>query len=275
MSEKYQYVDFGPAGQVRVSDHGGGVAMVTLHDPQRRNAMTTDMTEAWGHAVEHLAERDRTGDLSAVVLTGSGSAFCAGGDLGWIGAKPGASVSDLRDRMVPFYATWLSLRRLSVPSIAAVNGVAVGAGAAIVLACDIAIAGSGAGFSVPFTTLGLHPGMGISYLLPATVGLPAARDLLLTGRRIDAEEMLRLGIVSRVVDADDLVDQALSTAHGIAGCAPVATRLTRATLMHPPSDLDEALRTEGVVQAVTLATYDLAEGLAAAQERREPRFTGR
>ena len=249
--------------------------MLTLRDPQRRNAMSTQMTEAYAHAVAHLLERDRAGQLACVVLTGEGSAFCAGGDLGWIGAKPGASVTELRDRMVPFYATWLGLRDLSVPSIAAVNGVAVGAGAAIVLACDLAIGAQRAAFSVPFTRLGLHPGMGISYLLPSVVGLRAARDLLLTGRRIDAEEMMRLGIVSRVVGDDELIPDALSMAQGIASSAPIATRLTRATLSHAPVDLDDALRTEGVVQAVTLATYDLAEGLAAAQERREPRFTGR
>lgn len=275
MSEKYPYVDFGPAGEVRVSDHGAGVVMLTLRDPQRRNAMTTDMTQAYGHAVAHLLERDRTGQISVVVLTGEGSAFCAGGDLAWIGAEPGASVAELRERMLPFYRTWLGLRELSVPSIAAVNGVAVGAGAALVLACDLAIGGERAAFSVPFTRLGLHPGMGISYLLPSVVGVRAARDLLLTGRRIDAEEMHRLGILSRVVGDDDLVPEALAMAHGVAGTAPIATRLTRATLMHPPVDLDDALRTEGVVQAVTLATYDLAEGLTAAQERREPRFIGR
>ncbi len=275
MSELNPYVDFGMTGQVRVVDQGAGVVLLILRDPQRRNAMSTDMTEAFAHAVAHLRERDRAGELSAVVFTGEGSAFCAGGDLGWIGAKPGASVAELRDRMLPFYATWLGLRELSVPSIAAVNGVAVGAGAAVVLACDLAIGGQRAAFSVPFTRLGLHPGMGISYLLPSVVGLRAARDLLLTGRRIDAEEMARLGIVSRVVADEDLVAEALAMAQAIAGSASIATRLTRATLTHPPTDLDDALRTEGVVQAVTLATYDLAEGLAAAQERREPRFTGR
>lgn len=275
MSQLPPYVDFGVTGHVRVSDHAEGVVMLTLRDPQRRNAMTTEMTEAFAHAVAHVAERDRAGAVSCVVLTGEGSAFCAGGDLGWIGAKPGASVAELRDRMLPFYDTWLGLRRLSVPSIAAVNGVAVGAGAALVLACDLAIGAEQAAFSVPFTRLGLHPGMGISYLLPSVVGLRAARDLLMTGRRIDADEMTRLGIVSRVVADDELTGAALAMAHGIAGSAPIATRLTRATLTHPPVDLDDALRTEGVVQAVTLATYDLAEGLAAAQERREPRFTGR
>lgn len=275
MSEKYPFVDFGSSGEVRVSDHGAGVVMVTLRDPHRRNAMTVPMTEAFGHAVAHLVERDRTGHISAVVLTGEGSAFCAGGDLGWIGAEPGADVARLRDRMMPFYSTWLGLRQLSVPSIAAVNGVAVGAGASLVLNCDLAIGGRRAGFSVPFTRLGLHPGMGISYLLPSVVGLRAARDLLLTGRRIEADEMARLGIVSRVVEDDALVAEALAMAHQVASSAPIATRLTRATLAHPPVDLDDALRTEGIVQAVTLATYDLAEGLAAAQERRDPVFTGR
>jgi enoyl-CoA hydratase/carnithine racemase len=274
MSEMPAYVDFGMSGQVRISDHGEGVVMLTLADPQRRNAMSVEMTEAFGAAVAHLHERDRAGEVACVVITGEGSAFCAGGDLGWIGAKPGASVAELRERMLPFYDTWLGLRKLRAPSLAAVNGIAVGAGAAVVLACDLAIGGQRAGFSVPFTRLGLHPGMGITYLLPSVVGLRAARDLLMTGRRVEAEEMARLGIVSRVVADDDLITEALTMARAIATGAPIATRLTRATLLHPPVDLDEALRTEGVVQAVTLATHDLAEGLEAAAQRREPRFTG-
>ncbi len=272
MSDLSQKVTFGPEGIVQVNDHGGGVAVVSLADPQRRNAMTVPMTDAWRSAMDHLAQRT---DLRCVVVTGEGRAFCAGGDLGWIGAEPGASVATLRHRMMPFYSTWLAIREIGVPTIAAINGAAVGAGAALALACDIRIAGDSAAFSVPFTALGLHPGMGITYLLPSVVGLSAARDLLLTGRRIDAPQMLAMGVASQVVADAQLLDTALTSAHTIAATAPVAAELTRLALAESaPTDLASALRWEGVVQSVTLATSDVAEGLAAARERRAPRFTG-
>ena len=163
-----------------------------------------------------------------------------------------------------------------MPTIAAINGAAVGAGAALALACDIRLAAESGSFSVPFTALGLHPGMGITYLLPAVVGLSAARELLLTGRRIDAEQMSLLGMVTEVVVDDELLQRALATAHVIAATAPVAAEFTRLALAEgAPADLAAALRWEGVVQSVTLATQDVSEGLSAARERRTPRFTGR
>ncbi|MDP4676754.1 MAG: enoyl-CoA hydratase/isomerase family protein [Actinomycetes bacterium] len=273
MSDLHQIVGFGPDGIVQLHDHGGGVVLVNLNDPQRRNAMSVEMTEAWRSAMDHL--RGRT-DLRCVVLTGTGRAFCAGGDLGWLGAEPGASVAQLRHRMMPFYQTWLAIRDIGVPTIAAINGAAVGAGAALALACDIRLAAESGSFSVPFTALGLHPGMGITYLLPAVVGLSAARELLLTGRRIDAEQMSLLGMVTEVVVDDELLQRALATAHVIAATAPVAAEFTRLALAEgAPADLAAALRWEGVVQSVTLATQDVSEGLSAARERRTPRFTGR
>jgi enoyl-CoA hydratase/carnithine racemase len=270
---------FGPGGLVRIhehcDEHGRLIAELTLFDPDRRNAMTEPMTQAWSAALDHLRGRVQHG-LRCVVLSGAGSAFCAGGDLTWLGAKPGAAVAELRHRMMPFYATWLGIRDLGVPTIAAVNGPAVGAGAALVLACDVAVAGSHASFSVPFLRLGLHPGMGITYLLPAAVGRSAARDLLLTGRRVDAARMYELGIVSEVVDDAELAERARAMAWQIAEAAPVALELTSLALAEgQPTDVAAALRWEGIVQSVTLATEDLAEGLQAAKERRAPVFQGR
>jgi enoyl-CoA hydratase/carnithine racemase len=115
---------------LRVERHDGGVVSLTLALPDRRNAMTAELTAEWVEAVNAL-RGDRT--VRCVVVTGQGQAFCAGGDVGWLAAEPGASPADLRDRMLPFYRAWLSLRALDVPSIAAVNGPAVGAGAALAL----------------------------------------------------------------------------------------------------------------------------------------------
>jgi len=258
---------------LRVDRRDDGVAVLTLDNPEQRNAMSDAMTASWVAAVDDLAA-DR--DLRAVVVTGAGSAFCSGGNTGWIASEPDATVDHLRTRMVAFYRAWLSIRRLEVPTIAAVNGPAIGAGLCVALACDIRYAARGARLGAPFVKLGMHAGMAATYLLPNVVGEAHARDLLLTGRLVDADEALRLGLVSRVLDADGFLDEVLATADGVAATAPVASRLTTVALRDGGhADFETALQWEGLAQPVTLATADLQEGIAAAREKRPPRFTGR
>ena len=264
--------DTAPA-HLRVDRRDDGVAVLTLDNPDQRNAMSDAMTASWVAAVDELAG-DR--DLRAVVVTGAGSAFCSGGNTGWIASEPDATVDELRTRMVAFYRAWLSIRRLEVPTIAAVNGPAIGAGLCVALACDIRYAARGARLGAPFVKLGMHAGMAATYLLPNVVGEAHARDLLLTGRLVDADEALRLGLVSRVLEADGFLDEVLATAAGVAATAPVATRLTTVALRDGGhADFETALQWEGLAQPVTLATADLQEGIAAAREKRPPRFTGR
>lgn len=258
---------------LEVAAYDDGVVLVTLSQPDRRNAMSDAMTAAWPELMEAL-RTDR--DVRAVVITGAGRAFCSGGDISWIGGEPEALVPDLRSRMLAFYRGWLSIRALEVPTIAAINGAAVGAGAALALACDLRYAAASARFSVPFSSLGLHPGMATTWLLPEVVGVAAARDLLLTGRMVDAEEMLRLGLVSSVSGDDEFVTGVLHAAHQVASGAPVATRLTKVALAGGGhATYDDALQWEALAQSVTLASHDLLEGLAAVREKRAPRFTGR
>jgi enoyl-CoA hydratase/carnithine racemase len=245
------------------------VALLTLALPERRNAMTAELTAAWADAVATL-RTDR--DVRAVVVTGEGSAFCAGGDLSWIGESPDLSVPALRERMLPFYKTWLSIRDLDVPVIAAVNGHAVGAGLCLALACDIRYAASAATFSAPFARLGMHPGMAATYLLPEAIGVARAREMLLTGRRVGAEEALAIGLVSGVYEPADLLPEVLEIARIVADSAPIAVRLTKTALKG--RGLDAALEWEALAQPVTMASADLREGLAAQAERRAPRFTG-
>jgi len=260
-------------GPLRVDRHDDGVVLLTLALPDRRNAMTAELTAAWGETVDRL-RGDRS--VRCVVVTGEGRAFCAGGDVGWLAAEPDATVDQLRDRMLPFYRTWLSLRGLDVPSIAAVNGAAVGAGGCLALSADIRYAGRSARFTVPFAQLGMHAGMATTWLLPEVVGLAAARELLLTGRVCDADEMLRLGLASAVVDDDALLDHALSAARAVAAGAPVAQRLHKVALADGGhASFEDALRWEALAQPVTLATADLQEGLRARAEKRRPVFTGR
>jgi enoyl-CoA hydratase len=249
-----------------------GIVVLTLDLPDRRNAMVAELTDAWGQTIASM-RGDRT--VRCVVVTGAGTAFCAGGDLSWIGESPDMNVDAIRDRMLPFYRTWLSIRELEAPSIAAINGHAIGAGLCLAMACDIRYAARGAKMSAPFTQLGMHAGMAATYLLPEIVGSAAARDLLLTGRVVEGDEALRLGLVSAVYDADSLLSSALEMAGRVAGAAPIATRLTKAGLRAGHGSLEEALQYESLAQPVTFATDDLREGLAATRERRKAAFTGR
>jgi enoyl-CoA hydratase len=249
-----------------------GVALLVLDLPDLRNAMSDEMTASWVRAVDELA-----GDpgVRAVVVTGEGSAFSSGGNTSWLAGEPDATVDELRSKMLPFYRSWLSIRRLEVPTIAAINGPAIGAGLALALACDIRYAARGARMGVPFTRLGLHPGMATTYLLPDVVGPSAARDLLLTGRIVDADDALALGLVSRVVDAAGFRDEVLRTAADIAGTAPIATRLTKTALARRHASVEACLDWEALAQPVTMATADLQEGIRAVQEKRAPAFQGR
>ncbi|HVE62275.1 MAG TPA: enoyl-CoA hydratase/isomerase family protein [Mycobacteriales bacterium] len=257
---------------LRVERPADGVALLTLDLPDRRNAMTPELTAAWASAVADLAVDPA---LRAVVVTGSGKAFCAGGDLSWLGGSPDTTVAQLRERMLPFYRTWLAIRSLDVPVIAAVNGAAVGAGLCLALACDIRLASTAAVFSAPFVSLGIHAGMAATFLLPEAVGLPRARELLFTGRRVDAGEALQIGLCEAVHPPAELMPAALAVAAQIAAGAPVAVRLTKAALSFAGHrTIEEALAWEGLAQPVTMAGADLQEGLAAQAERRPPRFTG-
>jgi enoyl-CoA hydratase/carnithine racemase len=258
---------------LRVDRTDDGVVVLTLDNPSQRNAMSDEMTASWVAAIDDLA-----GDPSvrAVVVTGEGTAFCSGGNTSWIASEPDASVDDLRTRMIAFYRAWLSIRRLEVPTIAAVNGHAIGAGLCLALACDLRYAADSAKLGVPFVRLGMHAGMAATFLLPDVVGPAHARDLLLTGRVVDAEEALRLGLVSSVSPVDGFLDGVLDTAHQIAATAPVPSRLTTVALRGGGhTDLEAAIQWEALAQPVTLATEDLQEGIAAAREKRPPRFTGR
>ncbi|RAY13324.1 enoyl-CoA hydratase/isomerase family protein [Actinomadura craniellae] len=249
-----------------------GIAVLTLNAPERRNAMSDEMTAAWTEAMAGLRTDP---DLRCVVVTGAGTAFTSGGDLSWIGEGNALEVPALRDRMLRFYRDWLEIRRLEVPTIAAINGHAVGAGLCLALACDLRYAAAGAKLLAPFTALGLHPGMSATWLLPEVAGLPLAREMLFTGRAVTGAQAETYGLVNRAVPDGEALTEALSVAADIAVKAPIATRLTKVALAGGGhADMETALRWESLAQPVTMASQDLLEGLAAQRERRRPEFTG-
>ncbi len=178
--------------------------------------------------------------------------------------------------MLAFYRSWLSVKQLEVPTIAAINGHAIGAGFALALAMDIRYAAADARLGVPFTSLGLHPGMATTWSLPDVAGHAVARDLLLTGRIVTGQEAVGLGLVSLAAPADEVLGHALAAAERVAAAAPIATRFTlQAVRDGGHASYERALEWEALAQAVTLASEDLHEGIAAAAEKRPPTFHGR
>lgn len=265
-------LDDTPMADLRLERPADGVVRLVLDNAAERNAMSDAMTDSWGRAIDAIKA---DASVRAVIVTGEGSAFCAGGNLAWLAGRPDATPAELREQMLPFYRQWLRIREIEVPTVAALNGAAIGAGLAMPLACDLRYATRDAKLGVPFVKLGIHPGMATTYLLPDVVGPAHARDLLLTGRLVQGDEALRLGLVSGVYDdAAALAEAVLEIAVGIAGTAPIASRLTKVALRDGHPDLEGCLRFEALAQPLTLATEDLQEGIRAAQERRAPVFRG-
>jgi 2-(1,2-epoxy-1,2-dihydrophenyl)acetyl-CoA isomerase len=248
----------------------GPVATLTLDRPEALNALTVPVKVALREALESIA-RDRT--VRAVILTGVGRAFCAGQDLAEREAPDAAPLEvEVRERYNPIIR---ALRSMPQPVIAAVNGVAAGAGASLAFACDLRIAAEGARFVLAFGKIGLVPDSGASWFLPRLVGAARAAELALVGDPVSAEDALRIGLVSRVVPGATLLEEARAMADQVAANAPGAAALTKRLLAESwTSDLDAALDAEAAAQGTAGATADHAEGLAAFREKRPPRFTG-
>lgn len=258
----------------------GDVATLTFNDPDRRNAMSQAMGEAFAREVAGLV---RAEGLRAVVLTGAGRAFSAGGDLDMIqaradegAAEPGVARRAIRDTMRAFYKLFLSVRDLPCPTVAAINGHAVGAGLCVALACDLRLVSREAKLGLNFTRLGLQPGMGATWTLPRLIGTARAAELLYTSRLVSGQEAADLGMASRALAPEEVLPAALALAEEIAACAPLAVDgVKRSLARSAAATLEDQLSFEAEVQAACFESADVHEGLAAARERRDPRFAGR
>lgn len=249
---------------------GGPVATLTLDRPEALNALTAPVKVALREALESIAADPA---VRAVILTGAGRAFCAGQDLAEREAPDAEPLDvEVRERYNPVVR---ALRSMPQPVIAAVNGVAAGAGASLAFACDLRIAAEGARFVLAFGRIGLVPDSGASWFLPRLVGPARAAEIALVGDPVDAAEALRIGLVSRVVPGERLLDEARATADQLAAQAPRALALTKGLLDAAwTTDLATALEAEADAQGTAGATADHAEGLAAFRGKRPPRFTG-
>lgn len=252
-----------------------GVATLTFARPDRLNALTFDVYADLRDLLTELPHRE---DVKVLVITGQGRGFCSGGDVHEIiGNLVEFETKDLLAFTRMTGAVVQGLRDLPQPVIAAVNGVAAGAGAVIALASDLRVLSAEASFRLLFTGVGLSGAdMGIAYLLPRMVGLSRATSLLLLGDPVDAQEAERIGLAHEVVAPDDLTDRAQALARRLADGPTLAYAATKSLLgREQDMSLSAAIETEALVQALLMTTEDHAEFHRAFTEGRQPDWQGR
>jgi enoyl-CoA hydratase len=259
----------GPDGDVLLTREGP-VAVLTLDRPAARNALNEQMLERLDARLRELGQ-DRT--VRAVIVTGAGTqAFSAGADIRTMAAK---SPQEARAYAELGHRVMAHIEDLPQPVIAAINGYALGGGCELALACDIRLAASTARLGQPEVGLGVLPGWGATFRLPRVAGPGLARELILTGRLVDAQEALRLGLVNAVVAPEQLLPQALALARQIAAQAPLAVQSAkRAMLLAAQLPREAAAALEAGLFAFCFTTRDCAEGMAAFLEKRKPEFRG-
>ena len=252
-----------------------GVATITFDRPERLNALTF---EAYADLRELLADVPHRDDVRAIVVTGTGRGFCSGGDVeDIIGALQGMGTRDLLDFTRMTGAVVQRMRECPQPIVAAVNGVAAGAGAVIALAADLRLLARSSRFAFLFTKVGLAGAdMGSAYLLPRLVGFGRATELLLLGEDVGPDRAVEIGLGNRVVEDEALMDEAVSLARRLAD-GPATAYATTKLLLSRELDMDLAgsLELEAMGQALLMTSEDHREFYRAFAERRDPRWTGR
>jgi enoyl-CoA hydratase/carnithine racemase len=256
-----------------IVERQGGVVTVTMNRPERKNAASAVMLL---ELVAIFEEIEANAEDRVMVLTGAGGAFCSGADLGDPkGPATDTSRSPLA-RMRRLGDVALTLHRVAKPTIAKVDGVAVGAGLSLALGCDLVVCSDRAKLSMIFSRRGLSLDNGGSYLLPRLVGMARAKEIALFGGMYSAEEALAIGLINRVMPAAELDGFVDNWAATLAAGPPLALSMTKTLLRDSfASSMDEALENEARCQSVNFASQDTNEALAAFTEKREPTYIGR
>jgi enoyl-CoA hydratase len=243
----------------------GKVGVIRLNRPQALNALNATLVREMGSALDGFEADDAIG---CIIITGSEKSFAAGADI-----KEMQSKTFMQAYKEDFIHSWYRVARVRKPVIAAVAGFALGGGCELAMMCDFVIAAKTAKFGQPEINLGVMPGAGGTQRMPRFIGKAKAMDLCLTGRMMDAEEAERCGLVSRVVEADKLLEEAMKAAETIASKSLVATMMTKETINRAYEvPLEEGLRFERRVFHSMFATEDQKEGMSAFVEKRKPSF---
>lgn len=247
-------------------ERAGEVAVLTLNRPQKRNALGQELL---GRLTGLVADCEADPSCRAVVLTGAGGAFCAGGDISEM--RPRSAI-DRRQNLHRFHALARMLAHASKVYVAAVDGPASGAGFSIAMLCDMVVTSSSAAFSAAFARVGLMPDVALLWSLPNRIGAARAKQVMLSGERIDAARALQMGISDAVAGPDGVVADAVAAARKLCQGAPLATAIIKAAFARAPARIDDVLAMELDGQPLLATTGDHAEGVAAFRERRPPVF---
>ena len=260
-------------GATVLEERSGAVMTLRLNRPQKLNALVPEM----GHAlVEGLRRAGEDASVRAVVITGAGRAFCAGGDLELLrDVRRRGAMRELEGLLIAGKEICLAIADMAKPVIAAVNGPAAGGGMNLALACDMRIASSEAKFAESFANVGLYPDFGGTYFLPRIVGAAVAAELFYTAQLLTAEDALRLGIVNRVVAAERFAEECGKVAGHLAAAPPLAlAAVKRAALGEERRALESKLDEEVRMQIRCFESEDCLEALNAFSEKRKPNFRG-
>lgn len=256
---------------VLITEIDNGVLYITLNRPDKYNSGTQEMAFAFHKALDKARDND---DVRAVYITGAGKAFCAGQDLEEIVDPNGPELpSIVKDHYNP---TVERIRNLNKPVVAAVNGVAAGAGANIALACDVVVASEGASFIQAFSKIGLIPDSGGTYTLPRLIGLQRASALMMLGDKVSAADALQMGMLYKVFPIDTFVEESKKIVHKLAKMPTKALGMTKILLNESiKNSLKQQLELEGRYQELASHTEDYKEGVDAFLEKRKPTFKGK
>jgi len=258
---------------VLLSARSGGVLTLTLNRPERLNSLDGELLAA---LLEALQEAQDDAAVRCIVLTGAGRGFCAGVDLTQAALHGRSASESVREHLQGQYAPLITLiRELEKPVVAAVNGVAAGAGMSLALACDMRVAAASATFIQAFVRIGLVPDAGSTYFLPRLVGMGRAMELAMLGERVSAADALACGLVNRVVADESLADAVAELAGRLAAGPRSLGLIKRALYLSLESDLRTQLAHEEDLQALAAATEDFVEGVGAFLEKRAAEFRGR
>jgi 2-(1,2-epoxy-1,2-dihydrophenyl)acetyl-CoA isomerase len=259
--------------QFIIVDFAAGVMRITLNRPDVLNSFNAQMARELRGALDD-ARADKT--VRAVLITGAGRAFCAGQDLSDVPASTDGAAADLGLHLRGTYNALIkSIRKLELPVVCAVNGVAAGAGANLAIACDVVLASENASFIQSFAKVGLVPDSGGTFFLPRIVGLPRATALMMTADKIDARRAYEIGMVYSVCSPETLQDDAMALAAQLAAMPTRGLGLTKRALNSSlTNDLEAQLELEAELQSEAGRTHDFAEGVRSFLEKRKPNFTG-